>query len=468
MEKEGRVKVFIVVLLIMNETTILLQFPESSTPKCQFSRLTPSKLSNFYYNKTMQQGEDQNGSLANVDPHALSEVNDSLFSTSKVLTKKPIRKSEKVVKDLNISFTQKTLKSAFEKEFKKRKKEFKKRYDYYLKIKKALKIVKASQPDIDDLSKKELLGELRLNQTLSQKKKVDLEIDNENYKYKISILRENKKHDMEHLHENPGSSFTARANVSSIKLPKEDLISSMKEYKDKYKKLMALKAKNDEKLQKAKRNLEALKNKNGMDLIKELNLGPKRRKDSIADLLEKKREMAMNGDFKLPKMRNYTKRNFIPAQNISTVEEEEDCEEFESSGKSRDYINLTRDALKKMDGSKPERTRQTIAHINFTTEENKACTKDNLQKMNLKQNRQTFHGSLVGNLMNSYKNPGAVHSQINFKTSGVTSCGKLFMLADRLSFAGTSSVIGHSFSTIGSVFSSISGSRSNLISETEE
>mmetsp|Transcript_13795 Transcript_13795/g.13743 ORF Transcript_13795/g.13743 Transcript_13795/m.13743 type:complete len:88 (-) Transcript_13795:68-331(-) len=87
---------------------------------------------------------------------------------------------------------------------------------------------------------------------------------------------------------------------------------------------MALKAKNDEKLQKAKRNLEALKNKNGMDLIKELNLGPKRRKDSIADLLEKKREMAMNGDFKLPKMRNYTKRNFIPAQNISTVEEEED------------------------------------------------------------------------------------------------------------------------------------------------
>ena len=33
---------------------------------------------------------------------------------------------------------------------------------------------------------------------------------------------------------------------------------------------------------------------------------------------------------------------------------------FESSGKSKDYVNLTRDALKKIDGSVTERQRKTF------------------------------------------------------------------------------------------------------------
>lgn len=98
-----------------------------------------------------------------------------------------------------------------------------------------------------------------------------------------------------------------------------------------------------------------------MDLIKELGLAPRRKKETVSDLLEKKREMAMNGDFQLPKIRGQKHKvpNF-PSHNISIVEEEADGEEFESSGKSKDYVNLTRDALKKIDGSITERQRKTF------------------------------------------------------------------------------------------------------------
>lgn len=153
----------------------------------------------------------------------------------------------------------------------------------------------------------------------------------------------------------------------------KDRASVMKGYKDKYKKLMALKAKNDEvglesyfqKLHKAKKSLEALKNKSGVDLIKELNLVPRKKSDTVTELLEKKREIAMKGEFKLPKMRNYNRKSFAPKHNISTVLEEEDDEDFKSSGQSKDYINLTRDALKKVDGSKTDRRRKNMTQTEF-------------------------------------------------------------------------------------------------------
>jgi hypothetical protein len=63
--------------------------------------------------------------------------------------------------------------------------------------------------------------------------------------------------------------------------------------------------------------------------MEELNLVPKQQKDTIKELLDKKRDMAINGSYKLPKLRmtaNKMKRN-----NISIVEEEEDDEERKSN-----------------------------------------------------------------------------------------------------------------------------------------
>ena len=69
--------------------------------------------------------------------------------------------------------------------------------------------------------------------------------------------------------------------------------------------------------------------------MEELNLAPKRQKDTIKELLDKKRDMAIRGNFKLPKIRNWGKRgkkamSAFP-NHISTVEEEDDDEEAKSS-----------------------------------------------------------------------------------------------------------------------------------------
>lgn len=88
---------------------------------------------------------------------------------------------------------------------------------------------------------------------------------------------------------------------------------------------------------KAKQSVEALKSKNGIELMEEISLIPKRQKDTIKELLDKKRDMAMKGSFKLPKMRNTPhrgKKKFTLDYNISVVEEEEDDEEH----KSGDYL----------------------------------------------------------------------------------------------------------------------------------
>jgi len=76
--------------------------------------------------------------------------------------------------------------------------------------------------------------------------------------------------------------------------------------------------------------------------MQELNLMPKKDKDSIKDLLIKKRDMAMKGEFKLPKMRhnkNRQKRNGDRRNYISTVQE--DDEEGKSSDSNENTSNAS-------------------------------------------------------------------------------------------------------------------------------
>jgi hypothetical protein len=177
--------------------------------------------------------------------------------------------------------------------------------------------------------------------------------------------------------------------------------------------------------------------------MEELNLVPRQQKDTIKELLDKKRDMAINGSYKLPKLRmtaNKMKRN-----NISIVEEEEDDEER----KSNDSWELTKSSLKVC---------ETPAR-----QDSFALTKDNLNKMIMKGQRSNFQGSLVGNLMNSFNGASMCQSQIDFRASPGISCGKMFMLSDRMSFLGTPSNLGQSFSTINSMLSSINDNQSNLI-----
>uniref|UniRef100_A0A7S3P208 Uncharacterized protein n=1 Tax=Euplotes crassus TaxID=5936 RepID=A0A7S3P208_EUPCR len=125
-------------------------------------------------------------------------------------------------------------------------KEFRKRYDYYLKIKKALKIIKKNLPELPDKDKKELQDELRLNQTVSENKKPNLELGDKGFKYKISVMKENKPRDCDDIQEK--TEDEDNAPNSPKKLPNDKLAVVLKSYREKYKKLLALKAKNDHKL----------------------------------------------------------------------------------------------------------------------------------------------------------------------------------------------------------------------------
>jgi len=96
---------------------------------------------------------------------------------------------------------------------------------------------------------------------------------------------------------------------------------------------------------KAKKSVEVLKTKNGLELMEELNLIPKKQKDTIKELLEKKRDMAMKGTFKLPKFRNQQNRGRktqIFDNNISTVEEEDE------EHKSGEHLELDKDFFQRI------------------------------------------------------------------------------------------------------------------------
>jgi hypothetical protein len=135
--------------------------------------------------------------------------------------------------------------------------------------------------------------------------------------------------------------------------------------------------------------------------MQELNLVPKQQKDTIKELLDRKREMAIKGSYKLPNMRmtaGKMKRNNDLRHNISTVEEEDDEEH-----KSVESLELTKRSLK--------------GYETPVKKDKLALTKDNLNKMVLKDQRANFQGSLVGNLMNSFHQSNISHSKIDFRVS---------------------------------------------------
>ena len=202
----------------------------------------------------------------------------------------------------------------------------------------------------------------------------------------------------------------------------------------------------------AKQKLDALKKKNGIELMEELNLIPKTHEDNIKELLDKKRDMAIKGSFKLPRLRttaSKNKRNTELKQNISTVQEDEDEE-----CKSSDSIDVTSQSISCFETpGKSDRP---------------SLTKDNLNRMSLKQDRSNFQGSLIGNLMKTIHPPSAAYSQIDMRASPRISCGKMFMLSDRLSFIGTSSMLGQSFSTVHSMLSSMNDTQSQFISDFDD
>lgn len=240
-------------------------------------------------------------------------------------------------------------------------------------------------------------------------------------------------------------------NSSVSELQTLELIDKIEKHKDKYKRLKQLKTKNDNKLILAKKAVEDLKNKTGAELIEELGLISKSAPNKIDDILSKKRDQAMKGTFKMPKMKlMYNKTNKKGTENlIGTVHEiEEESIKSEDSNKSNPYLNKTEVTPEK----KP--TFQ--------------LTQDNLNKFSLKNERTKIQSSLVGGLLKSINPSNSTQSQINMRMPSSISCGKMFLMHDRLSYIGTQSMLGQPISTINSFISSTNDSQSQLFSEFSE
>ena len=239
------------------------------------------------------------------------------------------------------------------------------------------------------------------------------------------------------------------SSMASIKTL--ELVNSIENLKDKYKRLIQLKEINDEKLVKAKKRIENLRNKNGMELIEELGMLPHSKENDMKNLIERKREKAIKGAFNIPKIKssnNRYKRNSETKHNISTVpEDEEEC-------KSSDSIGISSASVLVWEDKQTENDKLTL-------------TKDNLNKFSLKNDRANFQTSLVGSLMKSIVPPKTVQSYITPQSS--MSCGKMIMMSGRLSFyGGTHSLYGNSISSIGSVVSSIGDNISKISGDVDE
>ena len=331
------------------------------------------------------------------------------------------------------------LKSKFEYENKKRKKEFKKRYEYYLKIKKGLKMLSNK---IKDLSKQ-----------INSSNKMKFEVEKDKYKYTVCIIKQDSEDGVDSvtykMYKQRRPDGANLVNSDSNQLKVLEVIGKIEKLKDKYKRLKQLKVKNDDKLIKAKQAVEDLKKKNGAELIEELDLLPKNKSDKLEDLLSKKRDQAMNGTFKLPKMKNKSNKMIKNRDNnISTVHEIEE-EEIKSSGSSSNTnLNTTRMTVT------PEKGGILL-------------TQDNLNKLSLKNERTKIQSSLVGGLLKTINPANGTQSQIDMRPGGDSSinCGKMFMLNERMSFIGTSSMLGPSFSTINSLLSSNNETQSHIFSD---
>ena len=250
----------------------------------------------------------------------------------------------------------------------------------------------------------------------------------------------------------PDSTENHDSSLASIKTL--DLVNSIENLKDKYKRLLQLKEINDGKLVKAKKRIENLKNKNGMELIEELGILPQSKESSMKDLIEKKRDKAIKGAFNIPKIKsshNRYKRNSETKHNISTVPEDE-----EEEWKSSDSIGVSASSVMLFDEKSTENDML-------------ALTKDNLNRFSLKNERANFQSSLVGGLMKSIIPQKSVQSYITPQASSSISWGKMIMLSGRLSLiGGTQSMFGNSISSIGSVISSIGDNLSKISGDVDE
>ena len=107
---------------------------------------------------------------------------------------------------------------------------------------------------------------------------------------------------------------TDKCSLSTV-----DLIDKLEKLKEKYNRLKVLKGKNDEKLITAKKRLDDLKNKTGLQLLHELGILNDDKETDKDDLIKRKREQAIKGSFKMPKMKSKFKSR--KNHNVSIVQE---------------------------------------------------------------------------------------------------------------------------------------------------
>jgi len=140
--------------------------------------------------------------------------------------------------------------------------------------------------------KTQLLNEV-YDKAKPTKNTIKLEIEKDHHKYTISIMKEEKTSansgdNIEYkLSKQKASNDFESHNSSVTSMQTLELINTIENLKDKYKRLSQLKEKNDEKLMIAKQKIENLKSKNGAELIEELGIITKNKKQNAQELLDK-------------------------------------------------------------------------------------------------------------------------------------------------------------------------------------